>query len=350
MKKQTGNKLKLGIFVSVSIVLFIISIYFIGQRQQLFSRTFHIVAIFKNISGLQVGNNVRFSGINVGIIKNIEQITDSTVKVDMQVEESTRKFIKKNATAIIGSDGLMGNKIINIISGKLGSETIMDHDVIETNSPISMDEIMLKLKTTSDYTASITYDLSTISQSIRKGNGTIGKLFMDSIFAQNLDKTLYNTASFSSDISVFTKNISNGPLGQLLTEKAFAKNLDNTITNAKNVTEDFSVIAQSIRKGKGTLGKLYQDTAFSQNLDKALSNVNSLTKDVATISHHTTTANGALGKILMDTVFADNLDQTLINVKLGADNFNQNMEGLRHSFLLKRFFKKRQDKDSTMKK
>src|SRR5688572_17323153 len=112
MKKTTGNKLRLGIFVSASLILFILAIYYVGERQQLFSGTFHISGVFKDISGLQVGNNVRFSGINVGIVKEIEQITDSTVRVDMQIENGTQKFIKTNAKAIIGSDGLMGSKLI----------------------------------------------------------------------------------------------------------------------------------------------------------------------------------------------------------------------------------------------
>src|SRR4051812_16124298 len=94
-EKQNG--IKLGIFVSISILLFITAIYFIGQRQQLFSSTFKASGIFKDISGLQVGNNVRFSGINVGIVEEIQQITDSTVRVDMLIEERSRKFIKKNA-------------------------------------------------------------------------------------------------------------------------------------------------------------------------------------------------------------------------------------------------------------
>src|SRR5476649_1680150 len=111
MKKATGSRIKLGIFLSVSIVLFIAAIYFIGKKQQLFGSTFHVSGIFKDISGLQVGNNVRFSGITVGVVEDIQQITDSTVKVDMMIDEHSRKFMKKNAKALIGSDGLMGNKI-----------------------------------------------------------------------------------------------------------------------------------------------------------------------------------------------------------------------------------------------
>ncbi|MES2398045.1 MAG: MlaD family protein [Bacteroidota bacterium] len=211
MKKSTGNKMKLGIFVSISITLFIVGIYFIGQRQQLFSSTFQISGIFRDISGLQVGNNVRFSGINIGIIENIEQITDSTVKVDMVINEDTRRFIKKNAKAIIGSDGLMGNKIILIIPGPVGKKELNNNDTIETAQAVSMDDILIKIKVTADNAASITDDLALIMQSISEGKGTIGKLLMDSTLANNLDGAIVNikqgAGGFKNNMDAAGKNV-----------------------------------------------------------------------------------------------------------------------------------------------
>ena len=192
MQQKSGNKIKLGIFVSVGILLFIIAIYYIGKRQQLFNPTFRVSGVFKDVSGLEVGNNVRFSGINVGIIENIEIVTDTTVRVDMMINESTRKFIKKNASAIIGSDGLMGNKIMIITPGVSGGKIIADNDYLKTSMPVSMDEILGKLKVTADNAAVITTDLAVIMTNIREGKGTIGKLFMDTVFADNIDKTIVN--------------------------------------------------------------------------------------------------------------------------------------------------------------
>lgn len=203
--------MKLGIFVSISITLFIVGIYFIGQRQQLFSSTFQISGIFRDISGLQVGNNVRFSGINIGIIENIEQITDSTVKVDMVINEDTRRFIKKNAKAIIGSDGLMGNKIILIIPGPVGKKELNNNDTIETAQAVSMDDILIKIKVTADNAASITDDLALIMQSISEGKGTIGKLLMDSTLANNLDGAIVNikqgAGGFKNNMDAAGKNV-----------------------------------------------------------------------------------------------------------------------------------------------
>jgi phospholipid/cholesterol/gamma-HCH transport system substrate-binding protein len=192
MKNESMNKIKLGIFISIGILILITGIYYIGQTKKMFSNTFRVYALFKDVNGLQVGNNVRFAGINVGSIDGIEIITDTTVKVDMVIDIETQKFIKKDSKAIIGTDGLMGNKIMNISPGTSGKAEIQDNDMIGTTIPVSFDDILLKLKTTSDNAAIITDDLAAIIGNIGSGRGTIGKLFMDTVFALEIDKTLSN--------------------------------------------------------------------------------------------------------------------------------------------------------------
>ena len=184
--------MRLGIFVTITIAFLIAGIYYIGQKQQLFNSTFQISGIFKDISGLQVGNNVRFSGINVGIVDAIEQITDSTVKVDMQINEQSRKFMKKNANAVIGSDGLIGNKIVVIVPGIAGMAELANNDVIATVQPVNVDDILLKIKVTTDNMANISGDMAAITKNIHEGKGTIGELFMDSTMALNVYQAFVN--------------------------------------------------------------------------------------------------------------------------------------------------------------
>jgi len=192
MKKNPGKKIALGLFVIAGLCFFIAAIYYIGKRQQLFNNTFRVSGIFKDVKGLQAGNNVRFSGINVGVVENIAIANDTSVRVDVLINEDTRRFIRKNASAVIGSDGLMGNKILIIMPGTPGEETIENNDYIHTSMPVSIDEILVKLKVTGDNAANITGDLAAIVGNIRSGKGTVGKLFMDSTFAKNLDKTIVN--------------------------------------------------------------------------------------------------------------------------------------------------------------
>jgi phospholipid/cholesterol/gamma-HCH transport system substrate-binding protein len=183
---------KLGIFIALGISLFVAGVYYIGKRQQLFHQTFHISGVFKDVGGLQVGNNVRFAGINVGVIENIRLLTDTTVCVDMQIDEKVRAFMKKNVKAIVGSDGLMGNKILLILPGQVGAKMLANNDTVATAQPLNMDDILLKVKLTGDNAASITKDLAVIMKSIREGHGTIGKLLMDKNFAKNVDQSMVN--------------------------------------------------------------------------------------------------------------------------------------------------------------
>ena len=238
MQKNKSNSIKLGVFVSVGLLLFIIGIYFIGKKQQLFNTTFKISGIFKDISGLQVGNNVRFSGITVGVIESIEMIADTAVRIDFSIDEKARRFIKKDAKAIIGSDGLMGNKIINILPGTASTAAIENKDFIETTVPISIDDIMVNLKKTSISASEITQNLSAITGNIKNGEGAMGKLFMDDDFANHLHQTISNAADITEDLSAVMANIraGNGAVGKLFMDETIAKNMDSAINNLKQGT------------------------------------------------------------------------------------------------------------------
>jgi phospholipid/cholesterol/gamma-HCH transport system substrate-binding protein len=191
--------------------LFITGIYFIGEKQQMFNDTFHVTAVFKDINGLQVGNNVRFSGINVGVVDDIQQISDTAVRISMLINQETKQFMKKNAKAIIGSDGLMGNKIVSIMPGGASKEGIADNDMLGTMRAVSIDDILVKIKATSDNAANITGNLDSIIASIKNGDGAIGKFLMDNSFADNLDQTLINikqgTGGFKQNMEAAKHNI-----------------------------------------------------------------------------------------------------------------------------------------------
>ena len=265
MKKNTTNKMKLGIFISLGITVFILAIYFIGEKQQLFRSTFRLSGVFKDVAGLQAGNNVRLSGINVGTIDNVTIISDTSVRVVILVDENTRKFIKKDAVASIGSEGLMGNKVLIINPGTGRKEIIEDNDTIVTTQPTGMDEIMKSLKTTIDNTSSITSDLAKIATNIESGKGTIGRLMMDKSWRQNIESTILNLKEGSVGFRVFMDKADE--LDEILTS------LKTTIDNTSNITNDLSKISSSIESGRGTIGRLLMDPSAAQNLDSTFMNL-----------------------------------------------------------------------------
>lgn len=198
MKRKTGNSITLGIFVTAGIALFIFGIYRIGSRRQLFNTSFRVSCIFSDVNGLQAGNNVRFAGITVGTVDNIRIINDSSVKVDALIDVSTKPFIKKDAIASIGAEGLMGNKILIVSPGNGAAEEIGNNDFIQTAVPITIDDIMIRLRTSTENIAHITDDVLKLTRNIREGKGAIGRLFMDSTLERNLSQSMQNIREGSS--------------------------------------------------------------------------------------------------------------------------------------------------------
>jgi phospholipid/cholesterol/gamma-HCH transport system substrate-binding protein len=208
--KKTGNTIRLGIFVTAGFILLIAAIYLIGNRQHMFSKTIKISGLFRDISGLQVGNNVRFSGINVGIIEDIIIVSDSMVRVDMVLEQKTQKFIKVDALAVIGSEGLMGNKVLNITPGTHNKKMIKNNGIINTRQLVSIDDIMVKMDSVAANAVFITSDLKGVLANLHAGKGTLGKLFMDDDMANTLDNTLSNvekgTHTLNEDLEALQSN------------------------------------------------------------------------------------------------------------------------------------------------
>src|SRR5687768_9527085 len=201
MKSESGNRIRLGVFVSVAIALFIVVIYYIGNKQNMFTKTIRVNGVFKDVGGLQPGNNVRFTGINVGTIDEIVIISDSTVQVEMVIKEDVQKFIKDDAKATIGSEGLMGNKVINLIPGSPDRPMIKDGASISTVTPVSLDDIMASLQVTATNAAYITDDIAAVTGGMRTGQGAVGKLLVDTAFAKNLDQTMVNARNATDGLN-----------------------------------------------------------------------------------------------------------------------------------------------------
>jgi len=194
-------KIRLGLFVAGGLTLFVLAIFIIGKQKNLFNPVFRLNTTFYNISGLQVGNNIRFSGIDVGTVDDINILNDSTVKVVMFIRKEVQKFIKSDCKAAIGSEGLIGSKLIIITQGSYDAPTASEGQQIESNEPVEMDAIMSSLKVTADNAAIISFQLAEILIKVNSGNGTLGRLIEDSTIAENLNQTIVNLKKSSKGLN-----------------------------------------------------------------------------------------------------------------------------------------------------
>jgi phospholipid/cholesterol/gamma-HCH transport system substrate-binding protein len=316
MKNTSSQKIRLGLFVIIGTILFVTGVYLIGQRQDMFKKTFTVSAYFQNVNGLQKGNNVRYAGIDIGIVKDITMINDSTIKIDMTIEEKIIIHIKKNAIATIGSDGLVGNMIINIVPGKGSSELISNNDTIESYSKIGADDILSTLSVSSENAAILTSDLLKITTAMLEGKGTVGLLLNDTIMARDLKQSV--------------------------------NNLKMASRGATHTINELNLIISSIKTNDDTvLGMILNDTISGQKLKNVVTNLETSSKEIQSLLSHVNSivndlnsSEGAYNYIVKDTSLVNSLKAILININEGTDKFNQNMEALKHNVLTRGYFKK----------
>jgi len=351
MEMHSQNfKLRLGLFVAGGLALFVLAIFIIGKQKNLFDPVFKLTSTFSNVSGLQVGNNIRFSGINVGTVDNIVIINDTTVRVDLMIRKEVWQFIKSDCKVTLGSDGIIGDKLIIIIPGSTESPLAKEGQCLTTLEIIEKSTLMARLDATTANAEKISKQVFDITGNINNGNGTLNKLIQDSILAVNFGQTIANLNRFSSGLTG---------------SDVVMASLKVTTGNAENISQQLSLIMNKINNGDGTLGRLIQDSTIAENLNQTIlnfkkssqglagtdsimdrlnvttGNAEIISKQLTEMMYYINEGNGTLGRLIRDTPFAENLNQTLINLKKSSKGLDENMTAVKHNFFFRGYFEKK---------
>lgn len=261
------------------------------------------------------GNNVRYSGINIGTVKDITMVNDSTITVDMNIDEKMVKHIKKDAIATIGTDGLVGNMIVNIIPGGGTEDIVSSGDVIQTYTKIGTADMLNTLSVTNENAALLTAKLLKVADAMSDEKGTLGMLINDTIVASNLKQTLIQLKITSIEASKAMKEL-NSIISSLDIENSVAGALLNDSLQTEKVKSLIS------------------------NLEAASIEINDVIKNVNETVVQFKEGEGAINYLSNDKEFVKELEETVKNINEGTDKFNQNMEALKHNFLTRGYFRK----------
>lgn len=316
MANQGENNIKLGVFTLAGLLVLIFSFYMIGKNHNLFGGGFEIKVRFTNLNGLIAGNNVLYSGIQAGTVKDMQLLNDTSIEVILLIDPKVGAFIHKDAIATVGTEGLMGNKVINIQPGTGKSLAISKGDYLQTRKAVSTDAML-----------------------------------------QTLDKTNNNIALISEELKGTVQRINESKILELLNDKELSpvlrsslKNIHEATANARDMAVNLDIIVKGIRKGRGAAGLLLTDTAFAGNLNNTMQKVSSVSDQanlatirlntlIEAVSQDLSSKDGSLYVLLRDSAVAGQLKQTVKNIQDGTAGFNQNMEALKHNFLLRGYFK-----------
>jgi len=313
-----------GIFIILGLAILVVTIFTLGGQKKTFVKSLTIHAVFNDVGGLLKGGNVWFSGVKVGIVKHISFYGRNQVEVTMSIEKEAQPQIRKNAMVKIGSDGLIGNKIVVIYGGDSTIPQVEIGDFLNASISLSTDDMMATLQANNKNLLEITKDFKSISKKIDSGNGTLSTLINDHAMANKLNNTidkLEATASNFKTVSIASKDV----LSNL-------QNFSGRINNPSN-----------------SINKLVSDTIMYNNvrvtllqLEKSAEAVSKFAGNLKTVSERLNQQDNIVGVLLNDPSSANTIKITLKNLETSSKKLDENLEALQHNFLLRGFFRKKE--------
>jgi len=313
---ENRKAITVGVFLAVGLAIFLVGVFTLGGQQKSFEKTIVISAIFDDVAGLKKGNDVWFSGVKVGTITDVKFVGISQVGVKMKIDQKSVQFIHTNSGVHIGSDGLIGNKIIVIEGGSAGAPVITNGTVLQSEKLLSTDDMFKTLQKNNINLLAITSDFKKLSHNILEGKGTIGALMADSTMGIQLRNSM--------------------------------RNLQAATNSAAKLAVQLDQFSNKLNTKGGLADKILTDTttfnrikAAAVQLQQAAANASTLTNNLNKASNKFNTTDNAIGILLNDPKAAAKVQTTLDNLQVSSVKLNETLDAAQHNFLLRGFFKKK---------
>ena len=234
---ESSNKraVIVGVFVFIGMAFLLSGILIVGNLRETFNRKMELVSLFDDISGLQPGNNIWFSGVKIGTVSNLNFYGKSQVKVIMKVATTARQYIRKDAKVKLGNDGLIGNKILVIYGGTEAFAEVQEGDTLEVEKTFTSEDMINTAQENNKNILVITNDVKAITKKLAAGEGSLGKLLNDSLLYANINTTIVSLQDASAKAQQM--------LGSLA---EFSSGLNKKGTLANELTTD-TVIFNSVK-------------------------------------------------------------------------------------------------------
>ena len=312
--KESPNRrpVIVGLFIFLGLIFLLAGILIIGDLRETFNRKMKVVTLFDDVSGLQRGNNVWFSGVKIGTVSNLRFYGNSQVEVSMNIETKSQQYIRKDAKVKISSDGLIGNRILIIYGGTSKAAQVEEGDTLGVDKTFSSEDMINTFQENNKNILAITTDFKAISKKLASGDGTIGKLLNDNSVYTNIDKATASLQGASAKAQQLVSSL-----------VVFSSGLNKKGTLANELTTD-TVVFNSVKATVKQLQRIADTaTVFITNLKRAGNNPKT-----------------SIGVLLHDEEAGARLKETIKNLENSSRNLNADLVAAQHSILLRGYFKK----------
>lgn len=301
------NKRAIGVgaFIIVGLLFLLGGVLTIGNLHSTFQKKMTVSTVFGDVNGLVAGNNIWFSGVKIGTVKKLEFYGKFQVKVIMNINIESQQYIRKDALVKIGTDGLIGNKILIIYGGSSTVAEIEEGDSLSNEKMLTTEDIMNTFQQNN-------LNILALTQKLADGQGTLGRLINSDSIYNNIAATTNSLQLASANAQLLIKSLAD-----------FSANLNKEGTLANDLVTDTAVF-RTMSASVNQLKRIADTAAvFVNNLKTASTNPNS-----------------PVGVMLHDEKAGTELKTTITNLQNSSAKLDADLLALQHSFLLRKYFKK----------
>lgn len=309
MTAPLSNNIKLGLLVLAGLLVLVATLYIIGKNENYFGSHFELRARFADADGLVNGDNVRFSGLQAGTVRAVRVIDDTTIEAVLLIDKAMRPYIRRNALASIGTEGLIGNKVVNILPVREPDTLAADGDLLPTHAQVNTDAMLRTLNRTNENLAVITEGLKATVQRVNESAG-LWNLLNDRGMAANLSASMEHVRKSGEE--------------------------------AEATLRELHSLVSAVKQGHGSVGALFTDTQLIHNLDEAVARIRRAGDRISAAGDSAGALAASARRLITDTAFVRNLNTSLDNIRQGTGAFHEDMEALKHNFLLRGYFRRQE--------
>ena len=289
----TWDQLKVGALILVALTILAIAILRLGQSGNLFGKRYHLVSFVGNVSGLRIGGPVTIAGQLAGSIDDIRFLppdadTAHNLKIVLQVNQSLESQVRKDSRAKIKTQGLLGDKVLDISVGTPRFAPLHEGDTLLIAPAVDYEAVVQQASGIMGQVADVTRDLKRVTDQINRGQGTLGQLLTNRTLYDQLNATLDRTSALMARLEN-----PRGTIGRLLDDPTLYYNLNRAVSSADS-------IITGMNRSNGTLAKLLKDDTLYVHLVNVVTRADSLVSVMAG-------GNGTMQKLFTDQQLYDQL-------------------------------------------
>jgi phospholipid/cholesterol/gamma-HCH transport system substrate-binding protein len=311
--------LAVGIFIVAGITLFALGIFLVGSRHEAFSRHVMLNTEFANLDGVTKGSKVQVAGMDAGQVAKVDvpNSPNGRFRVQMKIDDKFQGLVRTDSFVTVDTEGVVGNTFLTIHTGSPNAPIAQADSVLQSKPPVNVSDLL-------------TNGLNMMNNADATMKQVSGKL---NVVLDGANNAIGN----ANDLLVGLKE-GRGAAGMFLRDEKVADQIRDTLTTVQSTTSNL----KQASVGVNSMVADVQQRNFPQKLDDTMTQIHSIsTQANETIEQVHQSVAQALGPDAYGVTAGQNISQSLGNVNVATGNMAEDMEALKHNFILKGFFNHR---------